>query len=320
MSQEFVLETIGQPNYYNPSIRKFEVYFSVPQKVIEERECANGIVILIAGFGGHSQSNVYIKMRNLFADSYNLITVQCDYFGSIFMQHEVLQESIDEFCEMGPIQAMDNLIALKCVKDYLQDNNISYDDTNVIAYGHSQGAYLGYLMNALMPSVLSCIIDNSAWLYPSFIDGTRFVSIVSEDGETKTSYFKYITSEIIFDRDIYKLEKMYSLFENKTSVLSFHGVGDNLIAINDKLNFIMGIKNSSVEIIGPQRTDDVFKSYRHGLDADFIKMFAYVLNRYKTNVNYQVLNFDDRHFETEYAVYYIDNSDGIPVLYCNSKV
>ncbi|CAH2211897.1 hypothetical protein [Tepidibacter aestuarii] len=46
------------------------------------------MVLLISGFGGHANSNVYKKMRKEFADKYNMVTVQCDYFGWGFMQEE----------------------------------------------------------------------------------------------------------------------------------------------------------------------------------------------------------------------------------------
>ncbi|QOV10522.1 DUF2920 family protein [Viridibacillus arvi] len=45
-----------------------------------------GLLIIVPGFGAHIDSNVYKKMRQQFANQYNLITVQCDYFGSEFMQ------------------------------------------------------------------------------------------------------------------------------------------------------------------------------------------------------------------------------------------
>ena len=127
------------------------MFFDLPD-TIEQKASVHGIVIFIAGFGGHSGSNVYKKMRGLFADQYNMVTVQCDYFGFEYMQKELLKEDVDSFCDMGPIQAMDNLIALKCVKDYLEEKGISYNN-NIIAYGHSHGAYLAYLMNSLMPNV-----------------------------------------------------------------------------------------------------------------------------------------------------------------------
>lgn len=318
MAKEYEINTLGQPNYYNATIRKYDVTFCIPDDVESNIKC-NGIILFIPGFGGSVQSNVYKKMRQLFADEYKLITVQCNYFGSEFMQSTILPENIDNFCEMGPIQAMDNLIALKCAKDYLDENGILYDDTNVIAYGHSHGAYLAYLMNALMPNVLSSIIDNSAWLYPKYIDNSRCLNIPNGNS-IETIRFDYYISKIIFDREIYLLNYLYELIENKAKIISFHGIADDFISINDKLNFLLNIKNSSIEIIGPKKLDEAFKAYTHGLNSDFLKMFNYVNNRYKTNLDQSVLLFEDRSFETRVASYVIDNSDGIPILYCNPKM
>ncbi|WP_233879537.1 DUF2920 family protein [Virgibacillus halodenitrificans] len=41
---------------------------------------------LVPGFGENAESNVYQKMRREFADQYNLIVIQCNYFGSEYMQ------------------------------------------------------------------------------------------------------------------------------------------------------------------------------------------------------------------------------------------
>ncbi len=314
MSIEYELETIGQPNIYNPQIRRFNVYFDLPDN-LESQSSKLGILLLVSGFGGHSQSKVYMKMRKVFADTYNLITVQCDYFGSEFMQNKVLEENVSNFCEMGPTQAMDNLIALKCVKDWLDENKIEYDATNVIAYGHSHGAYLCYLINALMPNVLSTIIDNSAWIFPEYIDKVRILWTTSDLEGNSELRFSYIIGNIIFDREIYYLEKMYRKFLNEARIISFHGGGDNLISINDKLTFLSDINNSSIEVFGKGRVNEVFKSCAHGLGADFLKMFDYVYNKYITNSQKTVLKFEDRIFETSKAQYRIDNSDGIPVLY-----
>lgn len=316
MAKEYNIQTLGQPNYYTSQLRNYSVVFALPDNV-EEKGSVNGIVLFIAGFGGHSESNVYKKMRNLFADKYNLVTVQCDYFGYEYMQIDLFEENDDSFCDMGPIQAMDNLIALKCVKDYLEEKKISYDN-NVIAYGHSHGAYLAYLMNALMPNVLTCVIDNSAWLFPQYIDKNRFLRKEC-DGTVGILQFDYLLKKIIFDRDIYNLQVMYKLFDNSTRIITFHGTADDLVSINDKLTFIADTKNTSIEVIGSARIDDIFKSNGHGLEADFLKMFDYVMEHYKTNTDKAALSFENRMFETKYAKYSIDNSDGIPVLYCTLK-
>lgn len=70
----------GKPSAYN---RKLKVHYSIPAGGVNGE---TGLLLLIAGFGGTASANVYRKMRDVFADRYNLVTVQCDYFGSEFMQ------------------------------------------------------------------------------------------------------------------------------------------------------------------------------------------------------------------------------------------
>ncbi|WP_284139220.1 MULTISPECIES: DUF2920 family protein [unclassified Virgibacillus] len=63
--------------------RNLQVYFTEPSNGINEN---TGILITIPGFGGNAQSKVYKKMRLQFADKYNLVVIQCDYFGNAYMQ------------------------------------------------------------------------------------------------------------------------------------------------------------------------------------------------------------------------------------------
>jgi len=84
MSNEFQLSLSAHPNIYSRyRMREFDVYFSTPDQGVNE---STGLLLLIPGFGGNAESNVYKKMRSVFADQYNLVTVQCNYFGQEFMQ------------------------------------------------------------------------------------------------------------------------------------------------------------------------------------------------------------------------------------------
>lgn len=81
------LDTITIPahhNIYNGyNERNLRIDFAIPDEGTNED---TGIFILVPGFGGHIDSKVYKKMRTQFANQYNVVTVQCDYFGSRFMQ------------------------------------------------------------------------------------------------------------------------------------------------------------------------------------------------------------------------------------------
>ena len=58
-------------------------------------DCVNentGMLVLIPGYGGNIDSHVFRKMREVFAEQYNFITVQCDYFGNRFMDSNEPEE------------------------------------------------------------------------------------------------------------------------------------------------------------------------------------------------------------------------------------
>ncbi len=58
MAKEYDFSMYGHPSIYNPRERKLHVYFSEPNGGINGN---TGIFLLIPGFGGNSQSNVYKK-------------------------------------------------------------------------------------------------------------------------------------------------------------------------------------------------------------------------------------------------------------------
>ncbi|WP_084243355.1 DUF2920 family protein [Planomicrobium okeanokoites] len=84
MAKDYKINLPAHPNIYsNDEARDFNIYFSEPDEEVNKE---TGLLLLIPGFGGDANSNVYKKMRADFADKYNLVTVQCDYFGQEFMQ------------------------------------------------------------------------------------------------------------------------------------------------------------------------------------------------------------------------------------------
>lgn len=63
--------------------RELRIEFTIPTKGTNNE---TGLFILVPGFGEHIDSATYKNMRSQFADLYNVVTLQCDYFGSRFMQ------------------------------------------------------------------------------------------------------------------------------------------------------------------------------------------------------------------------------------------
>ncbi|AXH98464.1 DUF2920 family protein [Sporosarcina sp. PTS2304] len=84
MSENQTVNIAAHPSIYNGSTgRELRIDFSLPSSGTNEQ---TGILLLVPGFGGNIDSKVYKKMREQFADKFNLVTVQCAFFGDQFMQ------------------------------------------------------------------------------------------------------------------------------------------------------------------------------------------------------------------------------------------
>ncbi|NRT91416.1 hypothetical protein [Clostridium beijerinckii] len=120
MSEQFEFNCNGHNSIYtkdylenNYNERNFKVYFSTPDNGVN---CETGLLLLIAGFDANSQSNIYKKMRQNFSDLYNLVTIQCDYFGSEFMQNNL------------PLNlSKDSINILNNFDLFMNDNIINFD-------------------------------------------------------------------------------------------------------------------------------------------------------------------------------------------------
>jgi len=313
MAKSHELNIPAHYNIYNGSnSRNLNIYFSEPENGVNSE---TGILLLIPGFGGNSQSNVYKKMRSLFADQHNLIVVQCDYFGSEFMQStnrfnfdfekykalfsanlgiklkndasaeklleelakyecvvnatEILDESVDNFNDMGFMQALDLLTAVYAVKAVLSDNQLVYNENKIIAYGHSHGAYLSLLCNRIAPNEFTLIIDNSAWIKPVYLESAR--CLWQKYGKmTMQIEFDYFAQRYHYDKEILDLSVLYKNFDNQAKITAFHGIDDNLVSYSLKREFYKGIKNTEFNLVDEGMVDNkLFFSSSHGLNADF---------------------------------------------------
>jgi hypothetical protein len=342
----------------NPG-RQLTIYFSEPDAGVNEE---TGLLLLISGFGGNSQSNVYKKMREQFTDQYNLVTIQCDYFGSEFMQNtkkaelnidisefkniiaeedyfklkenitweqfvqifskypvkipmlEILDENNENFNDMGFMQALDLLTALYAVKIILKDNKLSFNQNKVIAYGHSHGAYLGYLCNRLAPNDFTLLIDNSAWIKPVFLDVNRY--LFNTIGEmTLQTEFSYLAKELNYDKDILYLPYLYKDFQNNSQIWSFHGKDDSLVSCKEKEQFCNEVGVTKFFIIDESKVDNKrFYSTGHGLGANFLELFKFVMENVKwTKKNTCYVN-EKTVFRSSKIEYTVDFDYGLPVM------
>lgn len=352
MAKDYLITPYAHPNIYNQySDRKFNVYFSEPENGVNEE---TGLLLFIPGFGGNAHSNVYKKMRAKFADDYNLITIQCDYFGQEFMQDssstdihipfdivksslsstqyqgflevyeqqpnntlqflsqyslripikEKLNESIENFNDMGIMQAMDNINAVLMVMAVLNDNNLNINLKKVIIYGNSHGSYLSYLCNAFAPQLFTLIIDNSSWLFPAYLTSLRY--LYRSIGNVTIGFeFDYMARQIDFDTEILDLRQLYNNIINECNIICFHGTTDNLISHTDKRKFCGQITNCDYHEIDERKVDSViFKSTNHGLDADFLQLFNHAMNTAKFEKDSRLKLYSSKIITRKYYYYF----------------
>ncbi|WP_117168770.1 DUF2920 family protein [Paraliobacillus sediminis] len=311
MAKSYQFDTSGHPNIYNNnSVRNLKIYFSEPDNGVNDE---TGLLLFIPGFGGQANSNVYKKMRAVFADKYNLVTIQCDYFGWEFMQLDQLNETIDNFNDMGLLQALDNITAVILVAEVLKDNNFEFNSDRIWIYGHSHGAYLAYLCNVFAPKLFSMIIDNSAWLFPAYLQKNRYLTL-----NGTTTVFDYYAKNILKDTAVLSLLMLYQDFENNCEIYSFHGESDTLVTLDEKTMFCKKVNNCNLKQIDQSDIDQkIFKSTGHGLGADFLGLFDYVVSKLSNKV-YNTVRSDivlkNQNISTKSNTYYFDYSGRVPVL------
>lgn len=369
MAENYEIEFDTNQNIYvENSLRKSKVYFSIPDNGVNEE---TGILLLISGFGASSCSNVYKKMRNNFADEYNLITIQCDYFGNEFMQtskdsdikippikkeelackfsdyelskiyennnfnqkaflqfsdkynmqlgsyEDLSKENINNFNEMGIIQAVDNITALLYTISILYNKKYIFNSKKIIILGQSHGAYLSYLCNAIAPKLFSLIIDNSAWVFPQYLNFNRCVLKKINNTIVNINY-DYLAKNIVDDFEIFDLKIIYSQFENQCKIVCYHGSEDNLISCKEKREFCKDINKCIYnEITEKQLDNEKFKSTSHGLNADLIELFKHTIDTYGNNFEKATeLDIDEKiALKTSKYCYNIDYSNIIPNIY-----
>lgn len=359
MAKEYVIPIQGQPTRYSNQAREMTMYFAEPEQGAREN---SGILLLIAGYGGHGMSNVYQKMRRVFADQYDLVTLQCDYLGYRAMQNDhhlgitekmlrkvlsprefhnlrrdyaahqhllkgkvlsgyvTLEETADDFNEMGLWQAMDNLMAVKILFGIIQENGLEINRKRVYIYGQSHGAYLAYLCNYLAPGLFTGIIDNSAYLFPYYLEHDREVTKVG-DTITLQKWYHYLAADQNRDRDSYDLRALYADFENHARIVAFHGEEDEMIPLNEKKKFLDSVQHVSLHVVTRDQVDGVvFQSAGHSLGADLLKVFDRGIKELE-HTDWQMPEskaavFVARVFQTEQYRYEISWQSGIPLLSC----
>lgn len=112
MARENYMSIPAHNNIYTSehNYRNLDIYFSEPEKGVNN---ATGLLLLIPGFGANPQSNIYKKMRLKLADKYNLTVIQCNYFGSQYMQSSKRVVFLDDYEQFRDIVSEHDLKLLK---------------------------------------------------------------------------------------------------------------------------------------------------------------------------------------------------------------
>jgi len=224
-----------------------------------------------------------------------------------------ITENINEFVDMGYMQAIDIITAIEVIKIILKENELSFNEDRIIGSGQSQGAYLLHLSNKLAPHLFSLIIDNSAWVQPVYLQYNRMLNIQCGNALLNME-FDYIAKRIIKDKDALSLHEMYKGFTNGTYIYSCIGTTDSLVKVDDKVRALSKLNHVNFEVIDKQKVDGVkFKSTNHGLDADFINLVEYVMSIVPPHKN-QNEKFDKYVVESSMTKINVDYSHGLPVF------
>ena len=297
---------MGHRNIYKTgdapeSDREIRVEAAIPECGTNDE---TGILFFISGYGATLDSHVFQRMRKEFCDQYNVITAKGDYFGSKYLKPELnelikllhslgrlpelenerqgfvneISETEDEFNDMGIMQALDHVSSLLCLIEELRADDIIFNTKKIILFGSSHGGYLSYLVNAICPGLVSCIIDISSYLIPYYIENNRLYRDPELDVKVGVEYFIKTHPAYRYHEKLYDLRFLYQSMENTCKIIAFQGTEDWMVDAQEKARFISQVQNAELMMIGAEDVDGVLcKSANHGLDMDFFVLFEMMM-------------------------------------------
>ena len=302
MANIYRYSIVGHKNIYlNEEQKQRELVIEYGEP-IDGVNSETGLLILVPGYGGNINSNVYRKMKKEIPDKYNMIVMQCDYFGNKYMHSDnpkilesllscqnlekiILEwkctpadmgETINEFNDMGIMQALDIVNStLNFIIMNLRDGK-EINMNKIVLFGHSHGAYISYIANRICPKLYSYIIDISSYIYPYYINNDRDIMYTfGEIGREELIIEPFVkeNKEVLYDEKLYNLKYLYEKFENNCNIIAVHGTEDWMVPISEKKSFIDKIDNAEIVIITPDMVDEkLFKNADHGLGADYLEL------------------------------------------------
>lgn len=186
--------------------------------------------------------------------------------------HVKLNETEDNFAEMGPIQAVDCVRALQLVYEIIRDNGYEINLDRVIAYGHAHGAYLAHLCNRFFPDLFSYVLDIGAWIFPAYLQGPRFLA-QKFNNLWLQKIFSYRITVQQYDPQLYDLGFLYNGFENKANIVVYQGVTDNFINHEVKRRIFKPVRHVIFNMITPDRVDGIAIRSTNNGDVNLVELF-----------------------------------------------
>lgn len=356
MAREYELTILGQPTRYSTKERKFKMYFAEPtegtdaftgiflfiagygghamssvyQKMRRTLADQYNCITLQCDYLGYQymQNDHHLPVTEtmlrgaLSPREYRMLESNYEenkdlLIGKVLSDYISLQETADDFNEMGLWQAMDNLMAVKVLLDVLLENGIHVCRYRMFIFGQSHGAYLAYLCNFLAPGLFTGIIENSAYLFPYFLNQDREVTKVGSV-LTLRKIYHYLIADQDIDADSYDLRKLYQSFQNQSRIISYHGAEDAMIPILEKKEFLSQIQGVSLHIVAEEDIDGkMFRSAGHSLEADFFLVVEEAMQELETMLvcSYAISDVPANvFFQTKKYRYGVHWETGIPIL------
>ena len=195
-----------------------------------------------------------------------------------------------DYESFGTLGALDHL---QVYADMVR-REIPFDRNRVMAFGTSHGAYLAMMLLKFAPHTFSAVIENSCWVhaietemnnlwqpYRHHFDagGVRvYYSNFSPWTREDSSDPHFLKPEHLEIRD---LRKDHYQGASGVSVISYHGVDDQMIPAQEKQT-LWNVLRNKVNLRATMVTQDdvdgrLFKNTRHGLDASLIGLFDHAM-------------------------------------------
>ncbi|MBF0197894.1 MAG: DUF2920 family protein, partial [Planctomycetes bacterium] len=213
------------------------------------------------------------------------------------------------FDEMGIMQALDNITAVRAISDRLESQKVSFNKNKIFVFGNSHGAYLSYLCNGLAPGLFSLLIDSSAYLNPEFLNRSFHFSI---DGVDVAMGWPKLLTQINRDSEICNIESFYSSITNTAHIVAFHGVDDKFLPSSHKKQFCGSVPHCIFNEITEDKVDGkIFKSTEHGA-AHYTRLFTHALEDFSLSFDGHQGELRPFKHQTKLYDYHIDYSNAVP--------